>query len=96
MGSMGPIKSFLELSESMLKLRENFDSVILGKKALHGSGKQIEEEQPDFMNSDLLDCDMIKKSSLNNQSPLKKKDLMNEFGRRASDELEGGYILGSA
>lgn len=44
MSSMGPIKSFLELSDSMLKLRENFDSVILGKKPLHGSGKQIEED----------------------------------------------------
>ena len=31
MGSMGPLKSFGELADSLMKLRENFD-VVIGKK----------------------------------------------------------------
>lgn len=49
MGHMGPIKSFGELQDSIMKLRENFDAIVLGKHQL----------MP--------------------ESPLKKKDLMNEF-----------------
>lgn len=30
MGQMGPIKSFGELQDSLTKLRENFDAIILG------------------------------------------------------------------
>jgi hypothetical protein len=48
-GNMGTLKSFGELSDSILKLRENFD-ILMGK-------------QP-----------------LDSNSPLKKKDLMNELG----------------
>lgn len=48
MGQMGPLKSFGDLQDSIMKLRENFD-VMLGKI-----------QEPHF-------------------SPLKKKDLMNEF-----------------
>jgi hypothetical protein len=29
---MGPIKTFGDLQDSIMKLRENFDSIILGKK----------------------------------------------------------------
>lgn len=31
MGQMGPIKTFGELQDSVLKLRENFDAIVLGK-----------------------------------------------------------------
>ena len=50
MGNMSSLKSFGELNDSILKLRENFDSMI---------GKY---------------------QNLHHISPLKKKDLMNDFG----------------
>ncbi len=31
MGHMGPIKSFGDLQDSIMKLRENFDAIVLGK-----------------------------------------------------------------
>ena len=31
MGQMGPIKGFGELQDSILKLKENFDAIVLGK-----------------------------------------------------------------
>jgi hypothetical protein len=33
-GQMGPIKSFGELQDSIMKLRENFDAIVLGKHRL--------------------------------------------------------------
>ena len=60
MGNMGPIKSFAELQDSILKLRENFDSVILGKVYKgNNTSKDV-----DMMDLDMKEC-----------SPLKKKDL---------------------
>lgn len=56
---MGKLKSFGELSDSLLKLRENFD-VVIGKK------------HPDII-----------------MSPLKKKDLMEEFGNNV---IGGGSL----
>ncbi len=55
MGTMGPLKSFGDLQDSILKLRENFDAIILSKRL--------------------------------QESPLKKKDLLNEFEG-------GGSIVG--
>jgi len=49
MGNMGPIKSFGDLKDSILKLRENFDAIVLGK------------------------------IQIADNSPLKKKDLLNDF-----------------
>eukprot|EP00347_Sterkiella_histriomuscorum_P007438 403348921 len=69
MGNMGPIKSFAELQDSILKLRENFDSVILGKVYKgNNTSKDV-----DMMDLDMKDC-----------SPLKKKDLNEQF-RKSSD-----------
>jgi hypothetical protein len=59
MGQMGALKSFGELADSLLKLRENFD-VAIGKK-----------------HQDLL------------MSPLKKKDLMEDYG---SNIIGGGSL----
>lgn len=61
LGTMGPIKSFGDLQDSILKLRENFDAIVMGKHLI----------MP--------------------ESPLKKKDLMNEFAGGAS--IIGGGSL---
>ncbi|CDW87948.1 UNKNOWN [Stylonychia lemnae] len=59
MAHMGPIKSFGELKDSILKLRENFDAIVLGK------------------------------IQVTDNSPLKKKDLLNDF-ESGDDALGGG------
>lgn len=38
-GPMGPIKSFGELQDSIMKMRENFDFIMLGKVAAFPSGR---------------------------------------------------------
>lgn len=89
MANMGPIKSFPELQDSILKLRENFDSTILGrKKPLYSGGKLLEElsASADLLSNDLMDCEMIKKSNGGgqlSQSPMKSKDLLGEFGKNS-------------
>ena len=57
-GNMGTLKSFGDLADSLLKMRENFDAM-MGKHQLFST-----------------------------MSPLKKKDLMNDFG----NTIEGGTL----
>jgi hypothetical protein len=62
MGHMGPIKSFGELKDSILKLRENFDAIVLGK------------------------------IQIADNSPLKKKDLLNDFENGEDTALGCGSL----
>ena len=68
MQTMGPIKSFGDLQDSILKLRENFDGIIMGRFKLP------------FQDA-------------NDNSPIKQKDLLTDFGKASDDLMMGAGSL---